>query len=110
MKGSLPKGASFERAFRKGKVLYHPLIRLHYLQKEESEVSQVGFVVGRRFGKAARRNRIKRLLREAWRETEKAEHGFDFVLAARHPAAQASIYDLRLAIENLLSRMEARRQ
>ena len=110
MKGSLPKGASFERAFRQGKVLYHPFIRLHYLEKEESEVSQVGFVVGRHFGKAARRNRMKRLLREAWRKAAKPEHKFDFVVAARGPAAQASVQDLRLAVEDLLNRVESRRQ
>lgn len=107
---SLPKGADFERAYGQGRVLFHPLIRLHCLRKEESEGSLVGFVVGRRFGKAARRNRIKRLLREGWREAKAPEHGFDFIVAARPLALEADVRQLRDAILEVLGRLEARRR
>ncbi len=65
--------------------------------------TRCGFVVSKRVGKAAVRNRLKRRLREGFRPLT-ALAGWDLVFLARPPAAQASYHDLREAIANLLSR------
>lgn len=59
--------------------------------------------MGKRVGKAVRRNQVKRRLREAARLTPVAA-GWDIVLVARAPAATASYADLQGALSQLLRR------
>lgn len=56
----------FDRLFREGKPLHFSEFVARALPNG-LERSRLGLSVGRRVGNAVRRNRIKRLLREAWR-------------------------------------------
>lgn len=58
-----------ERLFKKGKSFAHFPFRVIYIQIEDVETAlQAGFTVStRNFKKAVARNRIKRLMREAYR-------------------------------------------
>jgi ribonuclease P protein component len=68
------------------------------------------FVVGRRVGGAARRNRARRILREAWRwVASEADLRDDVVLVARSGIRGARTQDLVSEIEELLRRRAARR-
>ena len=65
--------------------------------------SRVGFSVGRQVGNAVVRNRVKRRLREVVRQSS-LQGGWDMVLIARAPAAQAGFWELQGAVLNLLRR------
>jgi ribonuclease P protein component len=69
--------------------------------------SRFGFVTGRRIGGAAKRNLIKRRMREAVRiraqQGEIAE-GWDIVFVARRPIGDASFQQVDQAIGLLLRR------
>jgi ribonuclease P protein component len=65
--------------------------------------TRYGFAVGRRVGKAVVRNRIKRRLREILRKTSLSP-GWDVVLIARIPAAQADYHRLEKSVLALLMR------
>lgn len=70
-----------------------------------TDVTRVGFAVSKRLGKAVRRNRIKRRLREIIRElAPNLGSGFDVVVAARFAASEATYQDLRLGVEQALRR------
>ncbi len=74
----LKKEKEFSKVFKEGKRLYSSSITLLYLPAESLKV---GFVVGKKHGKAFLRNRIKRLLRESFRSfTPKIRQNFFFVL------------------------------
>jgi ribonuclease P protein component len=65
------------------------------------DITRYGFAVGRRVGKAVVRNRIKRRLREILRQVA-LRGGWDIVLIARNPAAQADYKSLKKSVEGLL--------
>jgi ribonuclease P protein component len=65
----------------------------------------VGIVVGRRVGKAATRNRVKRRIREAARSIyPHLQPGYDLIVIARQPAATANFTELLTAMTSVLPR------
>ncbi len=62
------KTKDIDRLFRRGAVTRGPNFRVHRLRREETGGSvRAAFVAGKRIGKSVVRNRIRRLLREAFR-------------------------------------------
>ena len=106
----LRRGVDFERARANRKSWAHPLIVCYERLRDDSGATRVGIVVGRRVGKAATRNRIKRRIREAARAIyPQLDSGYDLILIARQPAAQASFAQLTEALVSVLPRMDAGR-
>jgi ribonuclease P protein component len=64
---TIRKGWEFDLIFRTGLRVQGELVRLLFLRKNEETRARVGYVVGKRQGKAHVRNRGKRILREAFR-------------------------------------------
>jgi ribonuclease P protein component len=67
------------------------------------DTSRFGFVVSSRLGKAVVRNRVKRRLREIARLTQ-VSSGWDIILIARVPAAEADYKSLEKSVRKLLLR------
>ena len=67
------------------------------------EYSRFGFVVGRRIGGATVRNKVKRRLREAVRQTP-VKGGWDVVFIARRGVDGANYWQLKRVTEKLLLR------
>ena len=65
------------------------------------DLTRYGFAVSRRVGKAVVRNRVKRRLRELLRQAA-LRTGWDIVVIARGPAAQADYKGLKKSVEELL--------
>ena len=66
---------------------------------------RVGFCVGKRLGKAVRRNRIKRLLRESWRGLAvNAKTPADLVFMARSSGVQFSLAEWTAVMRGLLAK------
>ena len=88
---------------RFGKSYAHPFIVLVVLPNDMNQ-SRFGISAGRSIGNAVQRNRAKRILRETVRPLIPAiATGWDLVILARKPMANASFDEISTALTNLLS-------
>ncbi|RME81266.1 MAG: ribonuclease P protein component [Caldilineae bacterium] len=96
--------ARFEQVRRQGTVYKDRLVILVCLPNGLA-ISRFGFTASRRIGKAVRRNRARRLMREAVRlHLDEIEPGWDVVLIARRPIVTATFHDVHRACLRLLGR------
>jgi ribonuclease P protein component len=84
----LSRSGEFERVYREGRShASRYLVVYAFPRSEDDGDARLGVSVGRKLGGAVERNRIKRLLREAfWAGAQSLRPGHDFVIVAR-PAA-----------------------
>jgi len=100
----LRKNSDFQYTYKKGRSLGHPLLVMIFRKTNNSNV-RVGFSITKKFGKAVKRNRIKRQLREIIRSRlDNINRGYDIIFVVRKEAAGALYKDLESAVHNLLKR------
>ncbi len=98
----LRKNADFQKVRSEGRTWSNPLLVLS-ARPNDLVHSRFGFVVTRRIGSAVRRNRVKRVLREAARlRLSGIAAGWDLVVIARLSATEADFRTLDKALAQLL--------
>ncbi len=93
---------AFDAVFQRGRVYSDQLLSMRVLPNGLPYV-RCGLVVGRKVGKATVRNKVKRRLREGMRRLG-LRSGWDVVVVARPPAAQATYSGLMASVASLLRR------
>jgi ribonuclease P protein component len=88
----LSRSADFDRVYREGRSHASRHLVVYAFpggEREGDEGPRLGVSVGRKVGGAVERNRMKRLLREAfWAAAADLPETYDFVLVARPDAAE----------------------
>ena len=102
-KERLRKARQFSLVYERGSSATNKFLVIKILPNDLG-VTRCGFAVSKRVGKAVKRNRIKRLLRECVRVTP-IQPGWDIVFVARTTASTADYYILQGATRELLSRV-----
>src|SRR4051812_40414762 len=89
-RGRLSRSADFDRVYREGRSHASRFLVVYALRAPAPEEDpRLGVSVSKKVGGAVERNRMKRLLREAfWAVSDDLPEGFDFVVVARPDAAE----------------------
>ncbi len=90
-RGRLSRSGDFDRVYREGRSHASRYLVLYAFPRDESadEEARLGVSVGRKVGGAVERNRVKRLLREAfWKTAATLPPGHDYVIVARPDAGR----------------------
>lgn len=88
-RGRLSRSAEFERVYRQGRSTANRHLVLYTFPNPTAQRPRLGLSVSRKVGGAVERNRVKRVLREAFAHAEgDLKAGQDVVVVARPSAAE----------------------
>lgn len=99
----IKKNEEFSQVFNQGKSVANRQFVLYVLEKEGQKHFRLGLSVSKRVGNAVTRNRVKRLIREIFRQLEKQlEDNYDYVVIARKPTAEMDFHEMKKSLQHVL--------
>lgn len=93
---SLKKNAEFKKVYDSGKYLANDILVLYYLETKND--NRIGISVSKKVGNSVIRHKVKRRIKEAYRNTEEIKQGYDLVFIARKKASSVEYKDIKKAI------------
>lgn len=107
----LTKKKEFDRVLKKGAVIQSPSFGLFFVKEDDLAPSCFGIVISNKISRLAnRRNRVKRIIREALRGLlARIEPGFSFVFLSRRSIIDRTHEELEVEIKDVLRRAGALR-
>lgn len=100
----LKKNKQFQAVYKTGKSYANKHLVIYILPNKNSEC-RVGFAAGKRLGSAPKRNRAKRLLREAFRLNQhRFKSGFDLIFIARAPLIGLDYHSVNRIFNDIIVR------
>lgn len=103
---SLKSSKNFKRVYKEGTSLVGSYVVLYFYPNGLFE-NRVGYSVSRKLGKAVVRNKIKRLLKEAYRKHfESLKEGFDIVFVPRRSILNVGLKEIEVCMSKLLRKSE----
>ena len=105
-KERLLKRKEFQLVFDKGEKFGNTQLKIYALANGSS-VSRLGLVVGRKFGNSPRRNRFKRILREAYRLNKTLlNYGVDIVVVPRPGLTELTLNAVEEKFKSILIQID----
>jgi ribonuclease P protein component len=102
----LCKAGQYKFVFREGKSCVTKYVAAYVVEQEKTKI---GFIASKKTGDAVRRNRAKRLMREAVRcLLPQIKGNFHMILIARKPIVHASFREVEQSVLYVLRKMGVR--
>ncbi|SHG72738.1 ribonuclease P protein component [Ornithinibacillus halophilus] len=97
----------FQQIFKQGKSFANRQLVLYYRKKTDQKHFRVGLSVGKKIGNAVMRNRIKRLLRQAFLDLkDQVKSEYDIIIIARNPTKNMDYFEIKKSLIHLLSKQK----
>jgi len=101
----LRKNEEFQLVFKQGKSFANRQFVVYVLKNAERKYSRLGLSVSKKMGNAVMRNRIKRLIKEIFRELgDRLEAGNDYIVISRKPVRTMEYSDMKDSLEHVLKK------
>lgn len=101
----LKKNEEFKKVYARGKSVVTPYLVLYFM-RNNTEYNRLGISVSKKVGNSVVRNRVKRLIREAFRlNSLPLRNGLDLVLIARVRMNQADFKTTAKHLGQVLSKI-----
>ena len=99
----LKENRDFRRGYNRGKSFVTPAFVV-YVNKNREQTVRLGITVGKKIGKAVKRNRAKRVITAAFRFLlPRVADGYDFVIVARTRILNLKSTDVLVMLNKALS-------
>jgi len=75
--------------------------------KNDVNLPRIGIIVARKYGKAVERNRMKRLIREFFRQNKKLfKVGYDYLIIVKNNCDLKNYWEVKAELEDFLKRQK----
>ena len=98
----LKKNSDFQKVFRRGKKVFSPYITLLYYPSNETTF---GIAISKKYGKAVKRNRIKRLIRASFAKSLSELNGAYTIVALPKISEEYTFENFEKGIKSCFGRM-----
>lgn len=102
----LKKNKEFQHVFQGGKSMANRQFVVYALEKKEQTEFRIGLSVSKKIGNAVTRNRVKRLVRQAFLEMKEQLPGsVDIVVVARKPTAEMTFEEVQKSLQHVIRKL-----
>ncbi|WP_139364959.1 ribonuclease P protein component [Sutcliffiella halmapala] len=102
----IKKNKEFQHVFQGGKSMANRQFVIYALEKKEQPQFRIGLSVSKKIGNAVTRNRIKRLVRQAFLEMKEQLPGYvDIVVIARKPTAEMTYEEVEKSLHHVIRKI-----
>ena len=106
----LRRKKEFDNVYKKGKSLADKYVVVFY-RKNNKDYSRISFLASKKVGNSVKRNRARRLMKEAYRLSDmKIADGYDFIFIARNRIVDSKCWNVQKSIESALRRTKVVKQ
>lgn len=100
----LKKSWEFQRAYQKGNKYWNRYFVIYVLHNHFNHL-RLGITVSKKVGKSVQRNRVKRLIRESFRQLRTGvKVGYDIVVVGRTPACRLTCQETQNTLARLFQK------
>lgn len=99
---TIRENKAFQRAYTRGKYYVSPVL-VSYVVKNRKDLLRIGITTSKKTGNAVKRNRSRRVIREAFRPlASQLPAGYDLIFVARVKTPFAKSQEIRRVMEQQL--------